>query len=116
MMALCMREIHFYTPISPSRQQHSQHLRNVAQSLSMSSFNKISVLNGRIEAVVYNENTIIQKKHVLEDKDTAYFSFYGFSFPQFNLTVTLSYKKNINLQKREIRNCVLQRSMIGFPL
>lgn len=81
----------------------------------MSSFNKISVLNGRIEAIVYNENTIIQKKfYVLEEKDTAYFSFYGFSFPQFNLTVTLSYK-NINLQKREIRNCVLQRSMIGFP-
>lgn len=60
-MALCMGEIHCYTPISSSRQQQSQHLRNVAQSFSMSSFNKISVLNGRLEAAVYNENTIIQK-------------------------------------------------------
>lgn len=25
-----------------------------------------------------------KKTYVLEDKDTAYFSFYGFSFPQFN--------------------------------
>lgn len=56
-----------------------------------------------------------KKTYVLEDEVTAYFSFYGFSFPQFNLTVTLSYKKKINLQKKQIRNCVLQRSMIGFP-
>lgn len=49
-----------YTHLSISH-QHGQHLWNAAQSFSMSSINKINALNERIEAVVYNENTIFQK-------------------------------------------------------